>query len=76
MMTATVGEIRKNFSRVLKSINTGEKITITKRGVPVACLTALSPEDKIEWPDFYNEAVELKGQPLSDIVIECRKDRF
>ena len=46
MKTATVGEIQKNFSRILKEINTGEEIAVTKRGKPVAKLTALGPKKK------------------------------
>lgn len=76
MKTATVGKIQKNFSGVLRSIEAGEEITITKRGKPVAKITALGPRGKIDWPDFFNEAVELKGKSLSDIVIDGRKERF
>ena len=76
MDNATVGEIQKNFAGVLKRIKAGEEITVVKRGKPVAKITALGPKKKIDWPDFYKEALELKGQTLSDIVIEDRGDRF
>lgn len=76
MKTATVGEIQKNFAKILKEINSGEEITITKRGKPVAKLSSLGPKSDIEWPDFYSTALELKGKPLSEIVIEGREDRF
>jgi prevent-host-death family protein len=76
METATVGEIQKNFAKVLKAINAGEEITITKRGKPIAKISALGPRKEIDWPNFYNEAIELKGKPLSEIVIEEREDRF
>ena len=76
MKTATVGEVQKNFSGVLRNIKAGEEITVTKRGKPVAKITALGPRSKIEWPDFSSEAVELKGKSLSDIVIEEREERF
>ena len=76
MKTATVGEIQKNFAAVLRNIDNGEEITVTKRGKPVARIISLGPKNKIEWPDFYNETVELKGKPVSEIVIEGREDRF
>ncbi|UCG08425.1 MAG: type II toxin-antitoxin system prevent-host-death family antitoxin [Desulfobacterales bacterium] len=76
MKTATVGEVQKNFGKILKEINAGEEITITKRGKPIAKLTALGPKSEIDWPDFYSEAIELKGKPISEIVIEDREDRF
>ena len=76
MKTATVGEIQKNFSRILKEIKAGEEITVTRRGKPVAIITALGPKNEIDWPDFYNEAIELRGKSASEIVIEGREDRF
>ncbi len=76
MKTTTVGEIQKNFAKVLKNINAGEEITVTKRGKPVAKITSLGPKSNINWPDFYNEAIELEGKPVSEIIFEDRQDRF
>jgi prevent-host-death family protein len=76
MKTATVGEIQKNFSRILKEIKAGEEIAVTRRGKPVAKITALGPTKEIDWPDFYNEAIEVKGKAAGKIVIEGREDRF
>ena len=76
MKTSTVGEIQKNFARVLKEIRVGEEIIVTKRGKPVAKITAMGPQRNIDWPDFFDEAIELKGKPVSEIVVEAREDRF
>ena len=76
MKTATVGEIQKNFGRILKQIKAGEEIAVTRRGKPVAKITAIGPKEEIDWPDFYREAIELKGKPVGEIVIEGREDRF
>lgn len=76
MKTASVGEIQKNFTRVLSDITTGQEILITKRGTPVARIVPLSPQSEIKWPDFYNQAVELQGKSMSQIVIENREERF
>ncbi|MGD9161478.1 MAG: type II toxin-antitoxin system prevent-host-death family antitoxin [Desulfobacteraceae bacterium] len=76
MKTATVGEIQKNFSKILKDIHLGEEITITSRGKPIAKLTALGPKKDIDWPDFNDEAIKLKGKPASQLVIEDREERF
>ena len=76
MKTATVGEIQKNFSRILREIKAGEEIAVTKRGQPVAKITALGPKKEIDWPDFYDEAIDLRGKAASEIVIEGREDRF
>jgi prevent-host-death family protein len=76
MENATVGEIQKNFGGVLKRLKAGEEVTVVKRGKPVAKITALGPKKKIEWPDFYKEALDLKGQALVDVVIKGREERF
>jgi antitoxin (DNA-binding transcriptional repressor) of toxin-antitoxin stability system len=76
MRTATVGEIQKNFSRILSQIKAGEEIAVTRRGKPVAKISAIGPKEKIDWPDFYGEAFELKGKPVGEILIEGREDRF
>jgi len=76
MKIASVGEIQKNFSRILKDIRAGEEITIVKRGKPVAKLLGLGPKREIDWPDFYEEAIQLKGKSVSELVIENREDRF
>jgi len=76
MKTATVGEIQKNFSRILNQIKAGEEIAVTRRGKRVAKISAIGPKEKIDWPDFYGEAIEIKGKRIGEIVIEGREDRF
>ncbi len=76
METATVGEIQKNFSEVLRKIKSGEEIIVTKRGEPVAKITALGAKRNIDWPDFFEECIEIEGKPLSEIIVESRADRF
>ena len=76
MKTFSVGEVQKNFARVLKNIDSGEAVMVTKHGKPVAKISALGPKQKIVWPNFYEEAVELNGEQLSDIIIQSREDRI
>ena len=76
METATVGEIQKNFAEVLRKIKSGEEIIVTKRGKPVAKITALGAKRDIDWPNFFEESIEAKGKPISEIVSEGREDRF
>jgi prevent-host-death family protein len=76
MKTASVGEIQKNFGKILREIKAGEEIMITKRGIPIARITTLGRKEKIDWPDFFEEAVDLQGKPASQIIIEGREERF
>ncbi|MFW6147484.1 MAG: type II toxin-antitoxin system Phd/YefM family antitoxin [Thermodesulfobacteriota bacterium] len=76
METATVGEIQRNFAGVLRKIKSGQEIIVTKRGKPVAKITALGAKRDIDWPDFFEECIELKGEPVSELIVEGREDRF
>jgi prevent-host-death family protein len=76
METATVGQIQKNFAEVLKKIKSGEEVIVTRRGKPVAKITALGAQRNIDWPDFFQDCIELKGKPLSQVIVEGREDRL
>jgi prevent-host-death family protein len=76
MKTATVGEIQKNFAAVLKEIKAGEEVIVTRRGEPVARITPIGLKRNIDWPDFFEDAIQIKGKPVSEIVVEKREDRF
>jgi prevent-host-death family protein len=53
MKTATVADLRNHFSDISRLIHNGEKITITKRGLPFAVLSPLQKRKShpMEWPD-------------------------
>ncbi len=76
MKTASVGEIQKNFAEVLRRIGDGDEIIVTKRGKAIAKILSIGPKKKINWPDFYTEAIRLKGESISDLIIKDREDRF
>jgi len=76
MKTATVGSIQKNFAEVLKEINSGEEVVVTRHGEPVAKIIALGPKENLDWPDFFADAVEVTGKDVSELVVEGREDRF
>ncbi len=64
MKTATVRDLRNNFSKLEGWLAEGEEIRIEKRGQPVAKLTALSAEEgKREFvkPDFRARLQRLWG---------------
>lgn len=76
MKTASIGQIQKNLGAVLAHVGSGKEVTITKRGKPIAKIVPLSANSKMNWPDFYSEAIRLKGKPVSEILIENREDRM
>jgi len=76
MKTASIADIQRNFTKVLEEIGPGEEITVLKRGKPVAKIAAIVPKGEIDWPDFYNEAIQLEGASVSQLVLEGREDRI
>jgi antitoxin (DNA-binding transcriptional repressor) of toxin-antitoxin stability system len=76
MKTATVGDVQKNFAKMLREIGAGEEITVLKRGIPVAKIAAIVPKGDIDWPDFYDEAIQLDGTSVSQLVLDGREERI
>lgn len=55
MKTASVADLRNDFARLEKWLEAGEKVQITKRGIPVAKLTSWKEprsSKKVIWPDI------------------------
>jgi prevent-host-death family protein len=52
MKTATVRELRNRYTQLLKWLEAGEEITITRRGVTIARLVPEKPrtKQKVDWP--------------------------
>ena len=49
----------------------GQEIIITNREKPVARIVSLTPKSEIEWPDFYNEAIDLTGSGTLVSLSHC-----
>jgi prevent-host-death family protein len=68
MKTATVRELRNRYAQLLKWLEAGEEITITRRGVPIARLVPERPQTKqmLDWTDSAAFGLEqLKLRPLT-----------
>jgi len=63
MKTATVRELRNEFSKLEAWMQEGEQIEIVKRGRPIARLVpaAKSPRRKLAKPDFMAQLKEIWG---------------
>lgn len=64
MKTATLRDLRNNFSKLEGWLAEGEEIRIEKRGQAVALLTALPPEGghKVSMPDFADRRRAIWGR--------------
>lgn len=72
MRTVPAGEFKQTCLRLLDEVGaSGEPITITKRGKPVAQLTPLKPERSDDWLG----AMDDRGEVLGDLVAPAMEPR-
>jgi prevent-host-death family protein len=68
MKTATVRELRNRYTQLLKWLDAGEEITITRRGIPIARLVPEKSRTKrkIDWTKSAAFQLDrLKLRPLT-----------
>ena len=72
-------EAKTHLSRLLKRVQQGEKITITRHGVPVAILSPAEKGTTHEFPVLINELDELRrrtkpgAESIKDMIEEGRR---
>jgi len=81
MKTTTVREVQHNLTRILRWIEDGEVVVITRHKRVVAKLVPSAPKDRRpHWPDFTDRMKGiwgnvLEGKPASRIIIDERTER-
>lgn len=75
MKKIQVNEVREHLAKYLTEAEHGEEIVITRHAKPIARLTAYE-EQKSDFPDLteFRESLDVKGKPMSEIVIEMRRN--
>lgn len=68
MRSVTAREANQAFSRILKEAESGKPVVITRRGQPVAVITAYRVADSGEREQAINHIVALmqRGLPISN----------
>ena len=76
MITAGVKETRQHFTEYLSRVEKGEEVIITKREEPVAKISAIQRKAKgmLLSHKELRDSIMAKGNPLSEIVLESRKE--
>ncbi|MCH7227447.1 type II toxin-antitoxin system Phd/YefM family antitoxin [Haloferula sp. A504] len=82
MKTATVREAQHHFSKLLKELEHGEEIVITRRGVSVGKLVPMEAEEnpftrRVDWSESIRRRNEVLGdlpQLQRNIVLEMREE--
>ena len=72
-------EAKTQLSKLLDRVTKGERITITKHGVPVAVLQPADSEKSADLKTVISEIIRfrekhsLKGHPLKNLIEEGRR---
>jgi prevent-host-death family protein len=80
MRRATVRETQHNLPKILRAVDAGEIVEITRRNRVVARLVPAAPRPAHGLPDFVARAREIWGgrsarKPISELVLETRNER-
>ena len=79
METIDAGEAQIHLSQLLERVTKGERITITKHGVPVAILQPFEPEKNIDSKSVimelrrFREKNNVSGLSIREMIEEGRR---
>ena len=80
MKKASIGEAQHNLCSVLKYVENGEDVLLTRRNKAIAKIVPVDSGDIKEWPLFYERARKIfgqgKGKSPGQIILEDREERF
>ena len=78
MKTVSIGEMKAQFSHFLRCAANGEEITITNRGVEVACLIPLPPPKPMRKLGILRDTIKISDDfdaPLPDEILDLFEGR-
>lgn len=80
MRKASVAEVQHNLNSVLKFVEQGEKVLLTRRNKVIAKIVPVYDIDNTDWPSFFERAEEMfikrKGKSPEQIILDDREERF
>ena len=82
MKKASVAEVQHNLNSVLKFVEQGEKVLLTRRNKVIAKIVPVYDMENDDWPQFYERAKEMfdsskiqnvkcPRQPLRSVIYSC-----
>ncbi|MFW6181580.1 MAG: type II toxin-antitoxin system Phd/YefM family antitoxin [Spirochaetota bacterium] len=79
MIKTSIRHLQHHLSDVMRSVEHGEEVLITRRNRVVAKLVPVEMQDeKVDWPDFLTRAKSIvqhpEGEPASSIVMGDREE--
>ena len=73
MKSVTLRHMQHHLSDVIRHVDQGNEVLVTRRRRAVARLVPVSPANtRAKWPDFAARVARLKGAPLSATILADR----
>ena len=80
MKKASVAEVQHNLNSVLKFVEQGEKVLLTRRNKVIAKIVPVYEMENSDWPSFYERANEMfgnaQGKSPEQIILDDREEHF
>ncbi|RKX82351.1 MAG: hypothetical protein DRP58_10445 [Spirochaetes bacterium] len=80
MRKASVAEVQHNLNSVLKFVEQGEKVLISRRNKVIAKIVPVYDAENDDWPSFYERAEDMfagvKGENPGQIILDNREERL
>tara|TARA_Y100000294_G_scaffold10467_1_gene9785 strand:+ start:573 stop:806 length:234 start_codon:yes stop_codon:yes gene_type:complete len=74
MISASIRELTHNFSKYLKEVKAGERITVLERNKPVADIVPHNENvTRPGWKRKINK-IKLKGESFTDTIVKSRRE--
>ena len=75
MKSVSIKTARANLAEIIENALRGSTTIITRRGKNVAVVAPVPTKKPLPLPDLtdFRKSIEMKGKPLSAIVIEQRR---
>ena len=73
MKSVSLRHMQHHLSDVLRHVDQGQEIIVTRRRRAIARLVPAHPAPtKVKWPDFATRSARIKGAPLSTTIFAGR----
>ncbi len=73
MKSVSLRHMQHHLSDVMRHVDQGQEVLVTRRRRTVARLVPASPAaTRVKWPDFAARTARIKGRPLSTTILDER----
>jgi prevent-host-death family protein len=72
MKTVSLREMQHHLSEVIRSVDQGQEVVVTRRNRAIARVIPIKAAAPLVWPDFDQRSVRIQGKTLSQAILDDR----